>query len=423
MNILTLSKAFGFPIPKEKNGIAAYNLLRDYFIQQSHQNDNNKFQSPSITPTSVIQRSRHQNEKEYNVYQRSDFTPFSLEESFNTLYKPLGRKIPKTLLFNSGMAAISTVMFFLKNSKKLGKTYIGENAYFETKWLVEDYRDIAFFNEYDPKISEDGRIFWLEYPINCTQPSKYPFNKIVNLKNIINKIKNLCYKMKNEKFALVIDYTLYYLPFNITSYLLDLPDNLHVYLITSLQKHRGYGLDLTNGGAITFYGDKEEYEYLSRLRSIMGTSITQENIWTMPPIKANVINKLISDSGNNAQSIYKAVSNEEYGPISFYFSQNSVFLTSFIFVEIGKSLMDKSSNKPYLSEILINEIIRAAHKNNAIIVHGTSFGLPLTRIFKNSERYENTNSLRIAVGYDSKMNRNVDKAISQGIKSFLKKVL
>ena len=420
MKLKTVAKQLRISADISGKNSLTYRRVREYFINRFHHLDSGKFQSPSIAPTTESQRNGSQNEKEFSVYQRSDYTPEYSEGKFNKIFKSFRGRMPKTLLFNSGMATISTVMFFLKNVKKLGTLYIGENAYFETKWLVEDFKEVKYFNEYSPVFGKDVRIFWLEYPINCTQPSKYPFDKQLDTKLVFSSIVKICHANLGQKYALVVDYTLFYLPFDIFAYLDELPKNLEVFLITSLQKHRGYGFDLTNGGALTFYSDAGDYEELKKLRAIMGTSITQETIWTMPEISPKIINKIVRDSAVNAEKIFDEISKKVYGPVKFFYSKNSGFRTSFIFVEIDKTLVKTHKSKPFLSERLVEEIVRSAKKNSAILVNGTSFGLPFTRIFKNSERYENTNSLRIAVGYDEEMCAGVAKSIVEGTENFVK---
>lgn len=423
MKIDILCENLGITVERGKSKLWYYKKARVSFLKALTENEVNKFQSPSIVPSTHSQRSKPQNEKEYSVYQRADFTPLNTENCLNQMYKKIGDRLPQTLLFSSGMAAISAVMFYLMNAKKMRGLSMGENAYFETKWLAENYDNLEYFNEYDSKIKIDSEVIWLEYPVNCTQPSKYPFDRGLNLKRIFSSIIKSCAENKEKKIALVVDYTLYYLPFNIFDYFTRLPANLEIYLITSLQKHRGYGLDLTNGGAITFYPiqGNNDYEKLSRLRAIMGISITQETIWSMPKIKPGIINQLIKDSGANAFRIYREISKTGFELVRYYFSNNKDFSTSFIFIEIGKTLMKKSIKPPYLSDLLISEIINAAKESRNVLIHGTSFGLPFCRIFKNSERYDNTNSLRLAVGYDEDLCNGIGKAIVAGTNSFLKK--
>lgn len=422
MKILQLSNELGLDSKEHSEGLQAYERLRNMYIRQFHAQDKGKYQSPSIDPTTKTQRGQNQNEKEHGVYQRADFTPTHHEEKFNKIFKSIGGIKPKTMFFNSGMAAISVLMFYLKKSRKFKNFSLGENSYFETKWLSNYYSPVRLVNEYSFRIPRQTDLLWIEYPINCTQPESFPFDKQLNIQNLLEEVTKHSTSRGNKNTVLVIDYTLYYISFDFIESIKRLPKNMELFLVTSLQKHRGYGLDLTNGGAITYYSTKDNYEELSKIRTITGSNITQETIWTMPAIDIRIINKLIKDSGKNACQMFNFIQKYKFKGLKFHYSKNKIFKTSFIFVTIDKKLMEKSTKLPFYSDRLISEIIKAASRRKAILVNGTSFGLPFTRIFKNSERYENTNSLRIAVGYDEQMNTNVAESIVEGANSFLKKV-
>jgi len=284
-----------------------------------------------------------------------------------------------------------------------------------------DYYKCLLANEYLLNLLPGADVYWFEYPINCTDPSKYPFQKQLNLSSFFEKLLKIV-KQTTSPVYLVLDYTLHYLPFNLNNYLKKIPPNLTIFLVTSLQKHRGLGLDLVNAGAITFYShhDVDDYEYLSRVRAINGTSITQETVWLMPPVDPNIINKIITDSGEEACQIYNRIDCSNL-PIKLFYADNKEFKTSFIFVQIEPLLMKMSTLIPYFSDQLIAELILSAKRHRSVLVQGTSFGFPFTRIFKNSERYDNTSSLRIAVGYDSDFNKNLDLVISDGLKNFVRK--
>jgi hypothetical protein len=221
---------------------------------------------------------------------------------------------------------------------------------------------------------------------------------------------------------LVLDYTFYFLPFDITKYIKKLPANLSIFLVTSLQKHRNLGLDLTNAGAITLYSHQanDDYEYFTRIRAIMGASIIQETVWLMPPIDKEIINQIVIDSGLEARRIYKEINRPELS-IKFYCADNQRFQNSFIFVEIDHELMKKSTKIPYFSDLLMAELVVAAKRHGTILIQGTSFGFPFSRIFKNSERYANTSTLRLAVGYDADLNKDLGLSIKEGVDRFLSK--
>lgn len=404
-----------------KTGMTLYRKMRQHYFNEFKQLDKLVFQSPSVRPSSHKQRSLSQIESEHSVYQRSDYTPISLENSFNSIFPNLGETTPRSIFFNSGMAAISSLAYFLHGPKNISKLVLGENAYFETKWLLEDYHKCHLVDEYQLKIPVDADVYWFEYPINCTSPKKYPFQEQLDIESFFKKILEITQKTSKQIY-LVLDYTLYFLPFDVTKYVAKLPANLSIFLVTSLQKHRNLGLDLTNAGAITIYSHNvaDDYEYFTRVRAIMGASITQETVWLMPPIDKNIINQIITDSGLEARRIFKLINRPKL-PIKFFCADNNQFQTSFIFVEIDEDLMKKSVVVPYFSDLLMAEFVAAAKKHKTVLIQGTSFGFPFCRVFKNSERYMNTSALRIAVGYDPDFNKNIERALIEGVDSFLKK--
>lgn len=423
MKLETLAVALNIKTPRKLAGIALYYNIRKYFYSRARTLIDTSFQSPSLRPSTSNQRSSSQVESEHSVYQRSDYTPKSLENSLNSTFPSIGKLRPFTLMFNSGMAAISATAYFLYGHKKIRKLVLGENVYFETKWLMEGYRKFQWFNEYKQNISSRADVYWFEYPINCTQPENYPFQKQLELRSLFNKLLSLG-NSDNRKKYFVIDYTLSAIPFDITPYLESLPQNLTIILITSLQKHRGLGFDLTNAGAITVYTHElvEDLEYFSRTRAIQGGSITQETSWLMPPLNITLINQIITDSGKEARRIFHLINRPKL-PIKFYCADNKSFQTSFIFVKIDPVLMKKSIKEPFYSDLLMKELVLSARRHHAHLIQGTSFGFPFSRIFKNSERYENTNSLRIAIGYDPDFNISLAESIIDGVDRFIKKYL
>lgn len=423
MKLAALAQKLNIPVHnKTFSWKKEYDSIRNYFFNKYRRKAYGNFQSPSVNPTTYKQRSRFQNEKEYSVYQRADFSPIFSEGKFNSYFPNVPSYKPQTAFFNSGMASIATLIFYFKNVLKLKKMMVGENVYFETKWIFDNYDLINYFNEYQPKIPNDFNVIWLEYPINCIRPEAYSFNSFINLESIMENVIEVCNKSKSKRKYIVIDYTLFYIPFDIKKFLKKIPDNLSVYLVTSLQKHRGYGLDLINAGAITYYNcPLNQYEEFCKLRAILGTNVTQEALWLMPEINPRIVNKLIYDSGQNAKKIYKKLCENQNPYVKVYFSNNNIFLNSFIFLGIDRGLIKRWKSKKFLSDLLIECIVDKAKQHHVILANGMSFGLPYTRIFKNSERYQNADSLRIAIGYDAKMNKHIPEAIVGGINAFISK--
>lgn len=63
-------------------------------------------------------------------------------------------------------------------------------------------------------------------------------------------------KYYDQDFYIVIDYTVAAFAFDIRQYITGLAENIHIVLITSLQKHMGYGLDLAKGELLPYIRDR-----------------------------------------------------------------------------------------------------------------------------------------------------------------------
>ena len=182
MKLRNLASQLKIKHPKNLTGLSLYNYIRKYYFNEFKLKYSEPFQSPSVSPTTTKQRSKFQLNNEHSVYQRSDYTPLGLENRFNSFYKRINEVEPESLAFNSGMAAISSLMYYLYNYKKVERLALAENAYFETKWIAEDYNKYVFFDEYTLALPKKCNAYWIEFPINCTKPDKYPFEKQLNLK-------------------------------------------------------------------------------------------------------------------------------------------------------------------------------------------------------------------------------------------------
>ncbi len=417
MTIAALAKKLNIPLTTTAP-LSQYNQLRRHYFQLSQQKRVNAFQSPTINPSAVQQRNNFQIELEHSVYQRADFTPTTTEKKFNSSYPTLGEHKPQTLFFNSGMASISSVYFYLTHFCRLRHFLIGENAYFETKWLADEYSNEQLFNEYSSIPSsklEKCRVVWLEYPINCTNQLRYPISNQPLINEHIGQLFAEAQKNVSQHYALVIDYTLSEIPFSLLPK--ELPPNVSLFLITSLQKHRGYGLDLVNAGAVTFYtSNNQSYEELKKIRAITGTACPQETLWLQTPIRPRLINRLIHDSGRLAHQIFCQLKSTPL--VTATYADTGDFNPSFIFLNINRKLVKSHTVKPYVSEQLVSELITAAKEHHTILLNGTSFGFPFSRVFKNSERYQNADSLRIAIGYDETLHKHMATVINLALQRF-----
>lgn len=128
MKLEKVALSLGISSINGENKLQLYRRVRQNFIRHFGAKYKDFYQSPSILPSTSRQRSTYQSEKEHSVYQRSDYTPIILEHSFNSLFPSLASIAPITLMFNSGMAAISSVVYFLYGHKKIRCLSAGENT-------------------------------------------------------------------------------------------------------------------------------------------------------------------------------------------------------------------------------------------------------------------------------------------------------
>ena len=114
MKLTELASKLDIKHPTDLSDLELYNYIRKNYFDKFRMRYKEPFQSPSVEPTTIKQRSAFQFEEEHSVYQRSDYTSLSLENNFNSLFPELDITKPSTLAFNSGMAAISCLMYLIQ---------------------------------------------------------------------------------------------------------------------------------------------------------------------------------------------------------------------------------------------------------------------------------------------------------------------
>ena len=89
MKLADLANKLNVVTKASRSYLSQYASIRNFYINAFHKLDASKFQSPSINPTTDKQRNPSQNDAEFSVYQRADFTPRNMEASFNKIFKHL----------------------------------------------------------------------------------------------------------------------------------------------------------------------------------------------------------------------------------------------------------------------------------------------------------------------------------------------
>lgn len=417
MNINDIGDYLDVRMDQRANNLENYQLIRKALFERFYDNYLGTFQSPSLKASPVVLRGRFQAERPLEYYLRFDFNPLHLEENFNAGHQPINSVWPKTLFFNSGMSAITALAIYLAKVAKTGGFLLGQHTYYEVKHVLRRIFAPQLFLESETQISDDTQMIWFDYPTNSDDK-----NCFLDLQKVLSTVSRLSQNHYDKEFYLVIDYTTSAFGFSLEKYLEDLPNNLHIFLVSSLQKHMTYGLDIGTGGALTIYSRAADiYDDIKILRGYTGSLFNEQSFFLFPKIEPEIVKKLVVDSGKIAQSIFEHIKYLSKGiDVQYTYDSPESYNSSLILLRLDNDLFLHKKGKDFHPiDQLVQCILTETKKNRTVIVNGASFGFPMTRIQKNGGLDDDVRSLRIAAGYDEEMNKNVIETIGNGIRNFL----
>ncbi|MDE1818293.1 MAG: hypothetical protein KGI19_06795 [Thaumarchaeota archaeon] len=294
---------------------------------------------------------------------------------------------------------------------------MGVNTYFEAGRLIRQFFQVRALPEDQFRIASDDHLIWIDYPLS-DEPNYFP-----DLHTILSEMVDNSRRRYDQEYYCVIDYTLAGFAFDIRRYIRDLPYNLHIFLVSSLQKHMTYGLDTATGGALTIYSRTNEIiPAIRRLRSYCGTILSERSAFLLPRIEPAIVKEIIIDAGKNAYNLAKTLSSlgSPRLKIHYQFDSSVGYHSSLVFIELPETINKPRSGGLPLLDRLLDQILIAAKKKKAPLVHGASFGFPMTRICKfDGGIHSDLRSLRLGVGYDEDLASSVIPAINDGIQTFL----
>jgi hypothetical protein len=412
VKVALLADVLGVPTGASDDSIAAYGTLREYYFEQYFNALRGIYQSPSYWNTSLSQMADMQRGRCGETYLRYDFSPEDRERQFNAGHYALDGVSPETLFFSSGMAAITTLLIHVVKASGTRRACVGRRTYYETIRLLQRLFKVSAQDEYQLQIPGGARVLWIDYPLS-TRPNRLP-----NVSAILRAFADVATRQYESDFYAVVDYTVAAFTFDVREYLCELPENLNVILVTSLQKHMGYGLDLAKGGAITVYSRSPELlTSLRRLRMYAGTLFNETSYYLMPPIYPSTVRQIVADAGVNARDLACGI--ERLGVegliLHYPLASPSTCDTSLVFVEMSGQALHQHSSRPYPSDMLLQSILAEAQQSNCPLCHGESFGFPMTRIHKWGTVDSDVPSIRISVGYDDKLALAAKETILRGI--------
>lgn len=320
----------------------------------------------------------------YNDYQRYRADTLTFEEKVLKESNDISNTNKKAYLFNSGMSAFLCLINSFKDFDS--KIKIGsKNLYFEIDSFLKYQNNIEFF---------DNQINDIIGFIKSNKPSFLFFDLLPNSPNLQEfNLKELfdfyISDPPNNETNIIIDTTLNFTNFNLSTYFKDLPEKLNVFLYRSLQKLDQYGLDIVSGGILIHYGHSRLN--IDGIRQ-MGFTPTEEQVLTLSLLPRNYLNyryKIICRNSLIIAYHLKNLKSEILEIVSYPMlatnlkSKNYQLTTELSFHRTESPLLYFKLNDSFNLEehnIFIKEFLHQTKLNNLPIVLGTSFGFNITRI-------------------------------------------
>jgi cystathionine beta-lyase/cystathionine gamma-synthase len=290
------------------------------------------------------------------------------EESYQNHFVSKGYQ---SYLVNSGMAAFTTIMYFLASNKKIkSEIMLGTSCYFEIKDVVKKTQNKVFeFDEMDIEALLSG--------VKRKKPSVIIIDLLTNTEKII--MPNIQHMMTGlakvitDPTYIIIDNSCLGPLFNIRDIETN-NKNINCIIFESLNKYYQFGLDRVTAGII--YVKAKEMEDLFFAREHSGTNITDSSVYVLPPPNKKNLLKRVERFGRNASVLVSLLQE--------YIDTHDTKVESINYPDKGGFFtftFKKENRNSNFFKKFIRKAISTAKKNNINLIAGTSFGLDTSRIY------------------------------------------
>ncbi len=324
-----------------------------------------------------------------------------------------GLKIPSSAyLTSSGMAALTTIITFLKSKKNVkGHVVIGKSSYFENIELVETFfndRTIIKVDEMDThsilKIFDQQVPDLIFLDSLCNTPT-------VAVPEIHTILKYASDHAKKDTFFIIDNSTLSIALQPLKK--LRLPNKIKLIVFESLNKYHQFGLDRATGGIIWFRGTGMEELYDARDHA--GTNIVDACVYSLPTPSRKHLQKRLDRLNRNAiylaQNLHGYIQQHNLKTIdgivypglsdhpSYKWAKDYSFQGSYFVIRFKREHRKVSEYQRFVTSLIQN-----ARKQKVALTGGTSFGFNTTRVYltaKNSDFGEPF--VRVSLGTENLM--------------------
>lgn len=307
----------------------------------------------------------------------------SWEKSFASVYLAHPLTVPPVVYATgSGMAALTTAALTVSDAlPEDGKVAVGKHSYFENKELLSRIfpgERLVYFEERDP-----GALAAIApHAVFADLLANDPDMTAVDLRGLLSACGRL-----RHRVTVVADVTCLSA---LRVSRVRLPKRVALMLFESLNKFHQFGLDRVTGGVVWAYGMPADALY--RTRDHAGLIISETSAATLPtPNRALFKRYLTRLTGNAAYLSEKLTAACAEKGITVCHAKDGAFVSIVI-------------RQPHWRTYrrMLTRIMTLAKRRKVPLVYGTSFGLPITRIYTwvPRSRHEKV-FLRIAPGLET----------------------
>ena len=307
------------------------------------------------------------------------------EEGFITEYlSHLGSDRIRSYLTNSGMAAFSTVLHWLRDEIKVaGNALAVTPMYFENIHLAK-----AFFPALEELNTQTDSTPLISH-LRKSQPGIIFVDAVTNCGTVLSQDLDLIMtwaRVETSKpTTIVIDTTCMPASLLPEGFLKNLPEHVSVVIVESLAKHHQFGMDAVTGGIIILDGEEHLHESFKPTRARLGTNISDSSAGSLPrPNRERLERRLRRHSKNMErvgrelerqiqlhQGIFNAISWADKG------QDNADWFRSPI---MSVSLCPEFQSVWHYQEFE-NKVHELASEMNLPVAFSTSFGFDVSRLY------------------------------------------
>ncbi len=332
-----------------------------------------------------------------SYYARSDLAPQKMEKYYSELILTESEREEAfvnrtTLLFNSGMGAISTCLLASIDGRDNPRVLRQSVMYFENpKALTDVLQGRGSVKEFESMEDLRNRPDLLDADVIFLEPN--PNQMEAKSIDVISILRTPSSKPR----IVIVDYTSLGLNFDFKEAAKVLDNNTELVLVSSLQKMMQLGDDAVSAGVCTIISS--DYREMNQLkakiftkRAHLGTNISESSVHKLPRLEREQYRKYNEKIFRNTKLYEEGIASS---PIIEKVFTTPDSTSPVLYLSLSRPVADK----------VVNKVIRGCYQNQVQASNGSSFGYRSTRFNHQfgTSGYEKNKIIRIAPGIESEL--------------------